>query len=112
MPRHPPWRKQEAIAMHASAATGTAVVIDVDAERACWHRLEGVPSDLVFLFQEWEPAIRVGIHAYLAYPGRDFDSIEADIGMAYQRVRGESRIPWSRAAPAARRMWQKLRDDV
>ena len=98
--------------MHASVAPDNAVVIDIDAERACWRRLDGVPSDLVFLFQEWEPAIWVGIHAYLAYPDRDFDSIEADIGAAYQRVRGDSRIPWSRAAPAARRMWQKLRDEV
>jgi len=42
----------------------------------------------------------------------DFDSIEADVvAAAFQRVRGPSRIPWSLAAPAARRMWQKLHDE-
>lgn len=86
-----------------------AVMIDIDADLSCWQRMEGSgTSELVFLFLEWEPAVRVGIHAYLAYPGRDFDSIEPSIDAAYQRIRGRSPIPWSRAAPAARRVWQKL----
>ena len=101
--------------MHAHACSMSsrahAVVIDIDPAQECW-RLGAAPSDLVFLFHEWEPAVRVGIHAFLAYPGMDFDSIEADVvAAAYQRVRGPSRIPWSLAAPAARRMWQKLHDD-
>ena len=94
---------------HAGAG---AVMIDIDAELACWQRLEDASaSQLVFLFHEWEPAIRVGVHAYLAYPDRDFDSIEPIMIAAYQRIRGRSRIPWSRAAPAARRVWQKLCSD-
>ncbi|NUS38139.1 MAG: hypothetical protein HOQ02_03835 [Lysobacter sp.] len=98
--------------MHAADAwNAPAVVIDVDAGHACWRQLGDSPSDLVFLFQEWEPAVRVGIHAFIAYPDRDFDSIEPAIVAAYQRVRGPSRIPWSRAAPAARRVWQKLHDE-
>jgi len=89
-----------------------AVMIDIDAELSCWQQMESsATSELVFLFQEWEPAIRVGIHAYLAYPGRDFDSIEPTIIEAYERIRGRSRIPWARAAPAARRVWQKLHSD-
>jgi len=88
---------------------GYGAVIDIDAECSCWQRMEGDgTSELVFLFHEWEPAIRVGIHAFLAYPGRDFDSIEPTIDAAYQRIRGRSPIPWTRAAPAARRVWQKL----
>jgi hypothetical protein len=89
-----------------------AVMIDIDAELSCWQQMESsATSELVFLFQEWEPAIRVGIHAYLAYPGRDFDSIEPTVIEAYERIRGRSRIPWARAAPAARRVWQKLHSD-
>jgi hypothetical protein len=89
-----------------------AVMIDIDAERACWQLMDADrTSELVFLFHEWEPAIRVGIHAYLAYPGRDFESIEPAIDAAYQRIRGPSPIPWSLAAPAARRVWQKLHRD-
>lgn len=97
--------------MQDPGATG-AVMIDIDAELSCWQQMESsATSELVFLFQEWEPAIRVGIHAYLAYPGRDFDSIEPTIIAAYHRIRGRSRIPWARAAPAARRVWQKLHSD-
>ena len=97
--------------MDGSGMTG-AVMIDIDAELSCWRQLEGsATSEFVFLFHEWEPAIRVGIHAYLAYPDRDFDSLEPVIVAAYQRIRGRSRIPWTRAAPAARRVWQKLHDD-
>ena len=89
-----------------------AVIIDIDAELSCWRQLEcTATSEFVFLFHEWEPAIRVGIHAYLAYPDRDFDSIEPDVVAAYQRIRGRSRIPWTRAAPAVRRVWQKLHND-
>jgi hypothetical protein len=98
--------------MDGSGITG-AVMIDIDAELSCWRQLESAAaSELVFLFQEWEPAIRVGIHAYLAYPDSDFDSIEPEILAAYQRIRGRSRIPWTRAAPAARRVWQKLHNDA
>ena len=94
------------------SVAASAVVIDIDPARDCWRQLGAAPSDLVFLFHEWEPAVRVGIHAFLAYPDCDFDSIEADIvAPAYQRVRGPSRIPWSRAAPTARRIWQKLHDE-
>ena len=93
-------------------ATG-AVMIDIDAELSCWQQMEhGATSELVFLFHEWEPAIRVGIHAYLAYPDRDFDSLEPTITAVYQRIRGGSRIPWTRAAPAARRIWQKLHNEA
>jgi hypothetical protein len=109
------------MAMHADAWSAPSVapalpvfpvVIDIDPARDCWRQLGTAPSDLVFLFHEWEPAVRVGIHAFLAYPGRDFDSIEPHIvAEAYRRVRGASRIPWSRAAPTARRMWQKLHDE-
>src|SRR6476661_8711081 len=103
-----PQRRTE---MDGSGMAG-AVMIDIDAELSCWRQLEGsATSELVFLFHEWEPAIRVGIHAYLAYPGRDFDSLEPTIIDAYQRIRGRSRIPWARAAPAARRVWQKLHSD-
>jgi hypothetical protein len=86
-----------------------AVMIDIDAQLSCWQHMEGgATSELVFLFHEWEPAIRVGIHAYLAYPDRDFDSIQAAMLPVYERIRGRSRIPWVRAAPAARRVWEKL----
>jgi hypothetical protein len=96
---------------HERAASG-AVMIDIDAELSCWQLpQDAATSELVFLFQEWEPAIRVGIHAYLAYPDRDFDSLEPTIVDAYQRIRGRSRIPWARAQPAARRVWQKLHHD-
>lgn len=95
---------------HAHPAPGA--VIDIDAELSCWRSPEdAATSELVFLFQEWEPAIRVGIHAYLAYPDRDFDSLEPAIIDAYQRIRGRSRIPWARAQPAAKRVWQKLHSD-
>src|SRR4249919_2690287 len=91
---------------------GFGAVIDIDAECSCWQRMEdNGTSELVYLFHEWEPAIRVGIHAFLAYPGRDFDSIEPAIDAAYQRIRGRSPIPWTRAPPAARRVWQKLNLD-
>src|SRR6478672_3039481 len=103
-----PQRRTE---MDGSGMAG-AVMIDIDAELSCWRQLEGsATSEFVFLFHEWEPAIRVGIHAYLAYPDRDFDSLEPVIIAAYQRIRGRSRIPWTRAAPAARRVWQKLQSD-
>src|SRR6476659_11001225 len=103
-----PQRRTE---MDGSGMAG-AVMIDIDAELSCWRQMEGsATSEFVFLFHEWEPAIRVGIHAYLAYPDRDFDSLEPVIVAAYQRIRGGSRIHWTRAAPAARRVWQKLHDD-
>ena len=69
--------------MDGSGMAG-AVMIDIDAELSCWRQLEGsATSEFVFLFHEWEPAIRVGIHAYLAYPDRDFDSL-ADLSQDFQ----------------------------
>ena len=106
-------RDREGSPVMREAMSSAAVLIDIDAELSCWQQPEcGAASELVFLFHEWEPAVRVGIHAYLAYPGHDFDSIEPTIIAAYQRIRGGSRIPWSRAAPAARRVWEKLHDEA
>ena len=88
-----------------------AVAIDIDAELACWRRPDAAAvSGLAYLFHEWEPAIRIGIHAYLAYPTQDFDAIRPAMARAYLRVRGRSRIPWSLAAPVAQRVWRQLHD--
>ena len=96
----------------ARPAEVRAAVIDIDPGLACWQRPEcSDASELVFLFQEWEPAVRVGIHAYVAYPECEFDAIESVMVAAYQRIRGRSPISWARAAPAARRVWQKLKHD-
>jgi hypothetical protein len=63
-------------------------------------------------YDEYGPAYRYGVDAYTRYPGRPFDSIEADLSRDWDTARGTSGLEWNRAKMAARDSWQRVSDAV
>src|SRR5690606_9268305 len=55
---------------------------------------------------DYRPAYRYGTYARSSHAGREWDdTLEADLGRGWDRVRGESRMGWEEAKHAVRDAW-------
>ncbi len=59
-------------------------------------------------YSEYQPAYRCGWEAACRYPGRTFDEIESELADDWERHRGSSTLPWSRAGQASRDAWNRV----
>ena len=95
------------------AGKGVAEMIDPTAEDAYWRdNYAKRPYIAGDTYDEFGPAYRYGVSAFSAYPGRNFDDLDADLGRDWQNVRGSSRLEWDRAKLAAKDSWQRVSDAV
>lgn len=99
----------------AGAAAGhrAADAIDPMVEDAYWRsawRERAYIAEGTSYEDDYAPAYRYGVEAYLRYPERNYDDLETDLSAGWKAARGRSRIDWERARPAARDAWQRLRD--
>jgi hypothetical protein len=60
--------------------------------------------------QDWAPAYRMGLDAFLRDPDRHFDEHEADLAADWPGTRDQSRLEWDRARLASLDAWQRARD--
>ncbi|WOP14334.1 glycine zipper domain-containing protein [Ottowia sp. SB7-C50] len=65
-------------------------------------------------YDDYAPAYGLGIGSLVAdkYRERDYDEIEPELARDWEIYRGESRLNWPEASPAARAAWQRARRDV
>ena len=63
-------------------------------------------------YADYGPAYRYGVESYTRYRGRDFDSIEADLGSGWESAKGGSRLTWERAKHATKDAWLRLSDTI
>jgi hypothetical protein len=96
------------------AGKGVAEKVDPTMENAYWR--ENYTSRPYVTsgstFDDYGPAYRYGVDNYSRYPGRSFDSIEADMSRDWQRSKGKSSLTWENAKHAARDSWQRVSDTV
>jgi hypothetical protein len=96
------------------AGKGVAEKIDPTLEEAYWR--ENYTSRPYVTsgstFDDYGPAYQYGVDNYSRYPGRSFDSIEADMSRDWQRSKGKSSLTWENAKHAARDSWQRVSDTV
>lgn len=87
-------------------STGVEAV-DIDDEIAHWmrHYRNYVPR---FRGDDYLPALKLGLDAYLRGQGQDFDDMADHLQMSYARVRGNSRLDWNEALPVAMAAWTRL----
>ena len=66
-----------------------------------------------YTYDDYAPAYGVGMGSALAekYRGRPFDEYEADLARDWDIYRGESRLTWPEASPAARAAWERAQRD-
>ena len=58
--------------------------------------------------QDWGPAYRYGVDAFISHPGVHYDDIEHDLSTGWPEARGESRLGWDSARHAARDAWHHM----
>jgi len=81
--------------------------VDMDEEIAHWmhHYRNYVPG---FRTQDYLPALKLGLDAYLRGHGQDFEAMTESLQTSYERVRGPSRLDWNEALPVAMAAWTRL----
>jgi hypothetical protein len=58
-------------------------------------------------YDDYAPAYYFGAASRLAYPDEDFEDTESRLASQYDAVRGDSRLDWEHARPAARAEWSR-----
>ena len=58
-------------------------------------------------YEDYEPAYQAGYEARARHSDRDFDEIEDDMRLDYEKRKGNSRLGWDEAKPASRAAWDR-----
>ncbi|MBT2747480.1 MULTISPECIES: hypothetical protein [unclassified Lysobacter] len=85
--------------------------VDLDAELSHWRRHHrGLLIDRTGLrFGDYEPALKLGLDAYMRGHGRSFSDMEEELRGCYRRVRGVSRLDWDEARIVVAAACERLR---
>lgn len=84
-------------------------VVDLEAELVYWRfHWHGLVDERGLLFSDFEPAVKLGMNAYVDGKGRDLLDMAGVLEASYQRVRGESRLEWGEAYIVVRAVWKRL----
>ena len=59
-------------------------------------------------YEDYAPAYRLGYEAASKYAGEEFEEIEDDIALDYERGRPGDALPWDHARPAVKAAWDRL----
>ncbi|MBU8977987.1 MULTISPECIES: hypothetical protein [unclassified Lysobacter] len=93
--------------LHYGEHSTVVEAVDMDEEIAHWmrHYRNYVPR---FRGEDYLPALKLGLDAYLRGHGQDFDEMADSLQLSYARVRGSSRLDWDEALPVAMAAWTRL----
>ncbi len=96
------------------AGKSIAEQIDPTAEDLYWseHYADRPYVNSAYGYDDYGPAYRYGVEAHGRYASRAFDDIDADLDRGWAETRGNSRLEWQDARPAARDSWQRVRDTL
>lgn len=84
-------------------------VVDMDSELLYWRGQYRVLVDRPGLrYSDYEPAVKLGLDAYMRSHGRGFREMEDDLIRCYKRVRGVSKLDWDEARPMVEAAWHRL----
>lgn len=111
----PPWAPSSAPWRGGLAGKATVEAIDPTVEDAYWRdRYASEPYYRDgYTYDDYAPAYGVGLGSTLTeqYRGRPFDEYESDLARDRDIYRGESRLTWPEASPAARAAWERAQRD-
>jgi hypothetical protein len=82
-------------------------------EEAYWreHHAKQPYADKTLSYEHYAPAYRTGIEAANKYRGKNFEEIETDLALDYQRHTTGAALPWDHARHAVHAAWAKLSHD-
>lgn len=89
---------------------GPTAFIDVEGEIDFWRRAyrDHPAFSLRRNFTDYEPALRIGIEAFIQDPARTFEECRDSLEHAYEARAGVHRIHWDEAGSAAAAAWHRL----
>jgi hypothetical protein len=92
------------------ASRGIADLLDPAGEEAYWREnFQTQPYyERGLQYDDYHPAYRIGWEGRARYDGRSFEEVEAELEAEYNRIRGASRLDWSRNRRAARAAWDRF----
>jgi hypothetical protein len=79
-------------------------------EEAYWREQHAKQpyADKDYGYEHYEVAYRTGIRAAQEHTGRQFEDIENDLALDYEKNKAGTALPWDRARPAVKAAWDKL----
>ncbi len=84
-------------------------VVDMDSELAYWRsHYRGLVPRTGLRYSDHEPAVKLGLDAYMRAHGRDVGQMQEELRACYQRTRGGSRLEWEEARPVVEAVWRRL----
>lgn len=63
-------------------------------------------------FEDYEPALKLGINVFLRSHGRPFDELRDQLAESYQRTRDSSPLEWHEASAAAAAAWARMSEQL
>lgn len=94
------------------AGSAAAQALDPTVETAYWR--DAHPSrpyaNTEFNYDEYAPAYRYGWESFSSRGGngKTFESVEADLGRGWDKVKGASRLGWDKAKSASQSAWLRV----
>ncbi|WP_394540248.1 hypothetical protein PRJ39_06555 [Lysobacter enzymogenes] len=84
-------------------------VIDMESELGYWRgHYRGLPGGSALRYGDYEPAVKLGMDAFMRSRGRGIDEMEDELETCYRRTRGISRLDWQQARAIVRLAWNHL----
>jgi hypothetical protein len=84
--------------------------IDPAKEEAYWREKHDQQSYAAekYTYEHYAPAYRTGIQGAVKHAGKEYDEIEDDLALDYEKHRVGSPLPWDEARHAVRAAWDRL----
>lgn len=87
----------------------TDVAVDLESELAYWRgHYRGLIDDVNLRYSDHEPAVKLGLDAYVRGHGRPFEEMVEELQVRYLRTRGLARLDWNEARVVVEAAWQRL----
>jgi hypothetical protein len=72
------------------------------------HHAKQPYADKNLSYGDYVSAYRIGHEAALKYSGKEFEEVEDDIALNYEKGRPEEPLPWDTVRPAVKAEWDRL----
>lgn len=84
--------------------------VDLDAEEKYWRENHGDQPHATdeTTYEHFAPAYRLGAEAATKYPGKEFDEVEDDLALDYEKHQVGSALPWDNVRGASKAAWMKV----
>lgn len=84
--------------------------VDMEAEERYWreHHHTQPHATQGTTYEHFAPAYRVGAEAATKYPGKEFDEIQDEVALDYQKHQAGEALPWDHVRGASRAAWARV----